>query len=49
MKEASLDCEIELMFNKQLMEYQIFIKTPPAESALQKTFLPYKIKNKKFS
>ena len=35
------------MFNKQLMQYQIFIKNPVTESALQKTFLPSRIKNKK--
>ena len=29
------------------MQYQIFIEIPPAESALQKTFLPWKIKNEK--
>ena len=33
------------MFNKELMRYHIFIKNPSAESALQKTFLPRKIKN----
>ena len=36
---------VELMFNKQLMQYQIFIKNPPTKCALQKTFLPFKIKN----
>ena len=35
----------ELMFNRQLMQDQIFIKNSPTESALQKTFLPCKIKN----
>ena len=35
------------MFNKQLMQYQIFIKNPATESALQKTFLPSRIENKK--
>ena len=33
------------MFNRQLMKDQIFIKNSPTESALQKTFLPCKIKN----
>ena len=36
----------ELMFNKHLMQYQLFIKNPPTKSALQKTVLPYKIKMK---
>ena len=34
------------MFNKQLMQYQIFIKNPKAKNAFQKTFLPCKIKMK---
>ena len=36
----------ELMFNKPLIQYQIFIKNLPAKSALQKTFVPCKIKMK---
>ena len=34
------------MFNKQLTQYQLFIKNPTAKSALQKSFLPCKIKIK---
>ena len=30
----------ELMFNKQLIQYQIFIKNTPAKTALQRAFLP---------
>ena len=46
MKETFLDCHHRVMFNKQLMQYQIFIKNPPAESAFQETFISCKIKNK---
>ena len=34
------------MFNRQLTQYQLFIKNPPAKSVLKKTFLPCKIKMK---
>ena len=44
MKETSLIANAELTFNKQLKRY--FIKSPFAKSALQKTFLPCKIKMK---
>ena len=40
---------VELMFNKQLMQYQIFIKNPLTKCALQKTFLPFKIKNENYN
>ena len=34
------------MFDKQLMQYEIFIKNPLPQSTLQKAFLPCKIKMK---
>ena len=34
------------MFNKQLLQYQLFIKNQTMKSALQNTFLPFKIKIK---
>ena len=34
------------MFNKQLTQYQLFIKNPTAKSALQKGFFSCKIKIK---
>ena len=43
MKKTSANAE--LMFNNELVQYQIFIENPPAESAFQKTFLLCKIKN----
>ena len=47
MKETPLDYQgRELVFNKQLMQYQIFIKSQPASSALEKTFFSCKIKTK---
>ena len=36
----------KISHHKQLTQYQLLIKNPPAESALHKTFLPRKIKTK---
>ena len=46
MKETFLDCRHRVMFNKQLMQYQIFIKNPPAESAFQETYLSFHVRLK---
>ena len=46
MKETFLDCHHRVMFNKQLMQYQIFIKNPPAESAFQETYLSFHVRLK---
>ena len=50
MKETSLDCQHrELMFNKKLTDgIPDIYQNPLAESALQKTFIPCKIKNKTY-
>ena len=46
MKETSLEFQAEVMLNKQLTQCQLFIKKPTVKSALQKSFLPCKIKIK---
>ena len=46
MNQSSIKETSVLMFNKQQIQYQIFIKNPLPKSALQKAFLPCKIKMK---
>ena len=45
MKVSCLDCQ-RRVDNKQLIQYQMFIKNPSAKSALQRTFLPDKLNEK---
>ena len=45
MKESCLDCQ-RRVDNKQLIQYQMFIKNPSAKSALQGTFLTDKLNEK---
>ena len=46
MKKATLEWQHSVDVNKQLTQYQLFIKNLTAKSALKKIFLPCKIKIK---